>query len=64
MPLPLRKRIASDFAASADDVIKNRLDITGQLMNIGGPEEFAASIDDQRAKLASFAKMLGIKPLQ
>ncbi len=64
MPLPLRKRIATDFAAVADDTIKSRLDITGQLMNIGGPEEFAQSIDDQRAKLAAFAKMLGVKPLQ
>lgn len=64
MPLELRKRIASDFAAVADDTIKSRLDITGQLMNIGGPEEFAQSIDDQRAKLAAFVKVLGIKPLQ
>jgi tripartite-type tricarboxylate transporter receptor subunit TctC len=64
MPLALRKRIASDFAATADDVIKSRLETTGQLLNVGGPDEFAASIDDQRAKLAAFAKMLGIKPLQ
>jgi tripartite-type tricarboxylate transporter receptor subunit TctC len=64
MPLDLRKRIASDFAAVADDTIKSRLDTTGQLMNIGGPEEFGQSIDDQRAKIATFAKMLGIKPLQ
>jgi tripartite-type tricarboxylate transporter receptor subunit TctC len=64
MPLKLRKRIASDFAAVADDTIKNRLEITGQLMNIGGPEEFATSIDAQRATLAGFAKTLGVKPLQ
>lgn len=64
MPLELRKRIASDFAAVADDTIKSRLDTTGQLMNIGGPEEFGQSIDDQRGKIAAFAKMLGIKPLQ
>jgi tripartite-type tricarboxylate transporter receptor subunit TctC len=64
MPLDLRKRIATDFAAVADDTIKSRLDITGQLMNIGGPDEFAQSIADQRAKLAAFAKLLGIKPLQ
>jgi tripartite-type tricarboxylate transporter receptor subunit TctC len=64
MPLELRKRIASDFAAVADDTIKSRLDTTGQLMNIGGGEEFGRSIDDQRAKIAAFATMLGIKPLQ
>ena len=29
-------------------------------MNIGGPEEFAKSIDEQRAKIAAFAKELGI----
>ena len=64
MPLDLRKRIGSDFAAVADDTIKSRLDTTGQLMNIGGGEEFGRSIDDQRAKIAAFATMLGIKPLQ
>ena len=38
--------------------------ITGQILNIGGPEEFATSIDDQRAKVAKFAEALGIKPMQ
>jgi hypothetical protein len=31
---------------------------------VGGPAEFAESIDDQRAKLAEAAKELGIKPKQ
>ena len=39
-------------------------DHTGQLLNIGGPEEFAKSIDEQRATVAAIAKDLGIKPLQ
>ena len=63
MPLALRRRITEDFRAVADDTIKDRLNVTGQILNIGGPEEFAASIDDQRAKVASFAKELGIAPL-
>ena len=33
-------------------------------MNLGGPEEFAKSVDDQRAKIAAFAKELGIAPMQ
>ena len=64
MPLDLRKRIAADFAAAADATIKDRLALTGQILNVGGPEEFAASIDDQRAKVAKFAETLGIKPMQ
>jgi hypothetical protein len=47
----------------ADDTIKDRLNVTGQILNVGGPEEFAESIDDQRSKVAGFAKELGIAPL-
>ncbi|MFZ3351063.1 MAG: tripartite tricarboxylate transporter substrate binding protein [Xanthobacteraceae bacterium] len=64
MPLDLRKRITSDFAAAADATIKDRLALTGQILNIGGPEQFATSIEDQRAKVAKFAETLGIKPMQ
>lgn len=63
MPLELRRRITGDFRAVADDTIKDRLNATGQILNVGGPEEFAKSIDDQRAKIAAFAKELGIAPL-
>jgi tripartite-type tricarboxylate transporter receptor subunit TctC len=63
MPLELRQRITADFRAVADDMIKDRLNATGQILNVGGPEEFAKSIDDQRAKVAEFAKDLGISPL-
>ncbi|HTP91571.1 MAG TPA: tripartite tricarboxylate transporter substrate binding protein [Xanthobacteraceae bacterium] len=64
MPLALRERITSDFRAVADASIEDRLTATGQLMNIGGPDEFGKSIDEQRAVIAGFAKELGIKPLQ
>jgi len=65
MPKELRERIAADVkAVSVDPIIKDRLDTTGQVLNVGGPAEFAESIDDQRAKLAEAAKELGIKPKQ
>jgi tripartite-type tricarboxylate transporter receptor subunit TctC len=63
MPLALRQRIAADIRDSADDTIKQRLVTTGQLLNVGGPEEFAKSIDEQRAQVAAFAKELGIAEL-
>ena len=47
----------------ADDTIKQRLATTGQLLNVGGPDEFAKSIDEQRAQVAAFAKELGIAEL-
>jgi tripartite-type tricarboxylate transporter receptor subunit TctC len=64
MPLDLRERITADFKASADAIVEDRLTATGQLMNIGGSDEFAKSIEDQRAKIAEFAKTLGIKAAQ
>ncbi len=64
MPLDLRKRIAADFGAVEDATIKDRMKTTGQVLNIGGPEAFAKSIDEQRANIAAFAKSLGIKPMQ
>jgi tripartite-type tricarboxylate transporter receptor subunit TctC len=63
MPLELRQRITSDIRAVADKTIEDRLTTTGQLMNIGGPEEFGKSIEEQRAKVAAFAKELGVDPL-
>jgi tripartite-type tricarboxylate transporter receptor subunit TctC len=64
MPLELRERITADIRAVADSTVADRLIITGQIMNIGGPDEFGKSIDEQRAKVAAFAAELGIKPLQ
>jgi len=63
MPLDLRQRIAADVRAVADATVAERLNLTGQLINIGGPEEFGQSIDEQRATVAAFAKELGIAPL-
>jgi len=63
MPLELRQRITADIRAVVDPTIEDRLTTTGQLTNIGGPEEFGKSIDEQRAKVAAFAKELGINPM-
>jgi tripartite-type tricarboxylate transporter receptor subunit TctC len=63
MPLELRQRITADIRAIADATIEDRLKTSGQPMNIGGPDEFGKSIDDQRAQVATFAKELGIAPL-
>jgi tripartite-type tricarboxylate transporter receptor subunit TctC len=62
MPIELRNRITADIRAIADDTVKDRLTTSGQTMNIGGPEEFAKSIQDQRDQVAQFAKKLGIAP--
>jgi tripartite-type tricarboxylate transporter receptor subunit TctC len=63
MPLELRERITADIRAVADKSIEDRLTTTGQLLNIGGPEEFSKSIEAQRTMVAAFAKELGIKEL-
>ncbi len=63
MPTELRDRIAADIRAAADDTIKERLNQTGQTPNIGGPAEFAKSIEEQRATVDRMANVLGLKPL-
>jgi hypothetical protein len=47
-----------------DPIIKDRLTRTGQLFAPGGPAEFGASTDAQRATVAAAAKALGIAPKQ
>ena len=64
MSLELRKRITDDIRAVSDATVEERLVATGQILNVGGPEEFGKSIDEQRAAVAAFAEELGIKPLQ
>jgi len=63
MPLALREKIAADIkeVMESDAIIKDRLTATGQLFNPGGPAEFAASIEDQRARVDAAAKALGIE---
>jgi tripartite-type tricarboxylate transporter receptor subunit TctC len=63
MSLDLRKKIAADVGAAAksDPGIAAKLAATGQVIDIRGPEEFAAGIKDLDDKLASIAKVLGMK---
>jgi tripartite-type tricarboxylate transporter receptor subunit TctC len=65
MPVVLRERIAADIKGAIDDpVIIDRLNLTGQMLNVGGAAEFEESINQQRATVAAAAKSLGIKSLQ
>jgi tripartite-type tricarboxylate transporter receptor subunit TctC len=61
----LRQRIGADVAAVAGDpAIADRLAGTAQVPNPGGPAEFAAAIDRQRAQIATIAQALGPIPKQ
>lgn len=63
LPSEPRERIAADIRAiAADPAIAARLEATGQVINIGTPAEFAASIEEQRLRVAAAAKELGLKP--
>jgi tripartite-type tricarboxylate transporter receptor subunit TctC len=65
MPLQLRTRIAADVGeVGTDPAIAARLNDTGQLPNFGGPAEFHAAIELQRARVAAAAKELGIVPTE
>jgi tripartite-type tricarboxylate transporter receptor subunit TctC len=66
MSLALRERIAEDFrkVAADDPVIAERLGVTGQIVTVQGPAEFAATTAALRAKLAAIAKLLGIRPAE
>jgi len=62
MASELRERIAADVrTVAADPVVGARLTDTGQILNVGGPAEFGAAIEEQRAKIAAIARDLGIK---
>ncbi|MCX7311483.1 MAG: tripartite tricarboxylate transporter substrate binding protein [Alphaproteobacteria bacterium] len=62
MPITLRERIAADIkdVMESDPIIKDRLTQTAQLFNPGGPAEFGASIQAQRATVTAAANALGM----
>jgi tripartite-type tricarboxylate transporter receptor subunit TctC len=66
MPMALREKIAADVkeVMEGDPIIKDRLTRTGQAFNPGGPAEFGASIDTQRATVAAAATAIGLQPKQ
>jgi tripartite-type tricarboxylate transporter receptor subunit TctC len=60
----VREVIAADVRAAMDAIVEHRLNLTGQVPHFGGPAQFAAEIEQQRARLAVAAKALGIVPSQ
>jgi tripartite-type tricarboxylate transporter receptor subunit TctC len=65
MSAQLRGKIAADVkAVGTDPAIADRLLVTGQLLRPAGPDEFAAAVEEQRARVAEAAKGLGLKAAQ
>jgi tripartite-type tricarboxylate transporter receptor subunit TctC len=63
IPDDLKEKIAADvMAVAADGVIAERLKATGQVINIGGPKEFADAVEMQHAKIAATVKAINFKP--
>src|SRR5262245_57107799 len=63
IPNELKEKIAADVkAVTADGAIAERLKATGQVINVGGPKEFADSIEEQRTKVAATVKAIDFKP--
>jgi tripartite-type tricarboxylate transporter receptor subunit TctC len=57
-----RERIASDVQTIlSDQTVAARLNGMGLIVNPGSSSEFAASLEEQRTKLARIAKLLGIE---
>jgi tripartite-type tricarboxylate transporter receptor subunit TctC len=64
MPERIRDGIAADVREAMDPAVTERLNLTGQIPNFGGPAAFAGAIEEQRARLARAAKDLGLEPTQ
>jgi tripartite-type tricarboxylate transporter receptor subunit TctC len=66
MSMALRESIAADVRAvvEADPTVASRLAVTGQVVDLRGPHEFAAGIKEMRDQLAAIAQTLGIKAAQ
>jgi len=59
----LKEKIAADVRdVTADGSIGDRLEATGQILNVGGPKEFASSIAEQSANVAAVVKAIDFKP--
>jgi tripartite-type tricarboxylate transporter receptor subunit TctC len=65
MPADLRERIAADIrAAGSDPALAATLTAAGVAVRTSTPAEFAAAIEDERAKVAAIAQAVGVKPTQ
>jgi tripartite-type tricarboxylate transporter receptor subunit TctC len=64
-PPEAKARIAKDIKEIAEQPeIKSRLELTGQVVNPGSAEEFAADIKAQRDQMEKIGKILDIKAAQ
>jgi tripartite-type tricarboxylate transporter receptor subunit TctC len=66
MSLAVREQIAADIRSvvQSDPELEKPLIATGQVFDVQGPTEFAASIKTMNDKLAAIAKTLGMKASQ
>ena len=66
MAAGLREQIAADVrtVVESDPSIAQRLEAAGQVIDLRGPQDFAAGIKELREKLASIATMLNMKRAQ
>src|SRR5438477_6297212 len=66
MSIALREAIAADVRTviEADPTIASRPAVTGQVVDLRGPHEFAAGIKEIRDQLAAIAQTLGIRAAQ
>jgi tripartite-type tricarboxylate transporter receptor subunit TctC len=65
MPTKLRDRISADIAeVLKDPEIRARIEASGQLVRGGTPEEFAAAIEQQRARIAEIAALIDLKDVK
>ena len=65
MPADLRDRIAADIrTVAADPAIAPRLTAAGQILRSFTPAEYAAAIEDQRARVAAIVHATGMKMSQ
>ncbi len=63
MPADIKERIAADArAVAADPAVVERVASIGSVLRVGTPAEFAAAIEEQRAKIVAIART--IKPTQ
>jgi tripartite-type tricarboxylate transporter receptor subunit TctC len=63
LPKELIEQIGADIVAvTKDPAVSSRLSATAQMVNPGGPAEFAAAVAEQRARISTIAQTLGIKP--
>ena len=59
----LKEKIAADVRdVTADGSIGKRLEATGQIVNVGGPKEFASSIAEQSAKVSRWSRPSTSRP--